>query len=167
MTNNLQKMLWAKINFLLFFHMSHQTASDKYDVDVILESTAISVDFGGHHREIGDLCTQIEDNSGFLSPRCYQWFLYFSWTLGVPFRLTVPFIVIFYNVHSNMYVKFRFPRIFSRIHRMRIYVGQTRLGRINLWADFSSLGRFQGQYNEVGIVRTSSNPVCGRICGYL
>ena len=58
-------MLWAKINFLLLLHMSHQTASDKYDVDVILESTAISVDFGGHHREIGDLCTQIGDNSGF------------------------------------------------------------------------------------------------------
>ena len=78
MTNNLQKMLWAKINFLLLLHMSHQTASDKYDVDVILESTAISVDFGGHHREIGDLCTQIGDNSGFLSPQCDQWFLYFS-----------------------------------------------------------------------------------------
>ena len=44
---------------------SHQTAGDKDDVDVILESTAISVDIGGHHREIGDLCAQIEDNSGF------------------------------------------------------------------------------------------------------
>ena len=71
-------MLWTKIDFLLYLNMSHQTASDKDDVDVILESTAISVDFGGHHREIGDLCAQIEDNSGFLSPQCYQWFLYFS-----------------------------------------------------------------------------------------
>ena len=77
MTHNLKNVV-DKIDFLLYLNMSHQTASDKDDVDVILESTAISVDIGGHHGEIGDLCTQIGDNSGFLSPQCYQWFLYFS-----------------------------------------------------------------------------------------